>query len=288
MDNENKPISARDMIVSALGKSQSQPRVKSQSTQAVVSPEKKKQKAKTIQYTQIKTKDAWKIKINMFDWNSRDFALYILQSYSRRYGQVYQANIVGVVTYMGRVRQQLANVQGFCDNVVFKDYIDFFFRKWSDYFKHKQKGVWHVHYLKRQQAIKQFVQQYRYPSRLEHYQSLHGKYGISKEQLDAVYANGIKSFLIQFGIVTAINYLVMFQGKTPSQGAKQVAKCSIQIYKQNVSDYNKVKFRTFSYSPYPASFTVRNAAQIFQAINSRTNDPLFGQIKFKESQKWNF
>ena len=288
-ENLNKP-SSKDIILSSL-KGVAKTNKQSSSVVATIQKQSvfKKKNAKVVQYKDIKSNDSWRIKINLFDWNNRDFALYILNSYSNRYKDKYQANIVGVVTYMGWIKKQVHNVMGFCDNVVLKDYIDFFFRKWSDFFKSRQKGVWHLQYLRKSQAIKQFVTQYSYQNRMKYYNDALGKYGISQIDLNSEFnSNGLQAFIIQYGIVTAVNYLVMSKNKQVVDGVKQVARCVVGIYAKNVSDYNKLRTRTFTYSPYPQKFIVKNFNKLFEAIDERTKDPIFGQIKFKDSQKWNF
>jgi hypothetical protein len=60
------------------------------------------------------------IKSNLADWTNRDFALYIKNKYEEKYSADWGLNVVGVVTYIGRIKQSILDNLGFCDNIVFK------------------------------------------------------------------------------------------------------------------------------------------------------------------------
>ena len=70
---------------------------------------------------------------DLVEWTQRDFALYISDLYYKKFSKPIGFGIIGMSAYLGRIKVNVKEAVGFCDNIVLKDYIDYYFKNWIEH-----------------------------------------------------------------------------------------------------------------------------------------------------------
>jgi len=247
---------------------------------------KKNHGAKIMPMKDIKV-SKWKKKDNVFDWNNRDFAIHLSDCYNKKYKKFLEVSILGLVAHMNRLKQALADYNGFCDNVVLKDYIEYYFMHWSD--NHIQKyGSWSFNAMLYDQIIKSFLKDYIYKINLNRYRKMFSgnTKTIDMQEIQDDYKNGLILLLQKYGIIITINYVIMCEQENTVEVLKKVTAILFNIAKNDEEKYNKIMEVTKQHNPYPDWFVFKKYKAINNAIKKRLeNVELMEKIKFN-SKTW--
>lgn len=203
-------------------------------------------------YDKINSSNFYIIKENILDWSNKDFALYISKKFTEKYSEYWDVRIMGVTTYIGRIKESLFNLIGFCDNVTLKNYIDFFFYNYIDQVKTEAGGKFFVSSLKKSYIIESFLENYKYSPSLPTKPIIIDKEGIKENDLEKSYIIGNESMVLKYGIVLPINYLIIKKAYIKEK-AIDVINSAVRNIK-NVSGLEVIINRTVDFSPYPKEF----------------------------------
>lgn len=248
--------------------------------------------AKKGDFSKLKKKSSWQIKQDLFDWTNRDFALYISKCYKQKYDSYLDASLVGMTTYLPRVKQALLDSIGFCDNIVTKDYIEFFFEKWAEHFRiNSEKDRFSIQTMRFKEPIIDFAEEYDYKARVQHYtnpseqktsESLQAPLKITNDKMLEAYSVGIENFVLEYGVIATVNWLIMSKGEESKEAAKKVIVAASRLNSQGAIE--KVKYITKKLSPYPSWFVAKNYKVIFNALNKRIDAKINDEIQFNSQE----
>jgi hypothetical protein len=234
----------------------------------------------------------WQIRLDVFQWTNRDIALYITEKYYKKYKNNWDVSIVGVATHVDRIKKCLFDILGFCDNVVMKDYLDYFFTYWADLCVHGANKTLRFKSFLGSDPIDEFVDSYNYSERVQYYISgsdsdYEGnlpKVDINK--IDMSYSLGIDNLILDFGIIVAMNYLLK-KGKPLNIATKLVSDAAVRICKD--SDYSLVAEITNAYSPYSNKMIYKNSDEISNLIQRRIGKEISFNIAFLDNvNRWEY
>jgi len=284
-DNEKK---VKDILIQSIfGKKSSAELIKEHSYQANKSQvlPVKNEKAKVVKF---KTKKKNGIKSDLEEWNNRDFAIYILSQYSRKYKHNWLPSISSLALQSGRIKEAVHDVLGFCDNLVFKDYIDYFFKNWADYYKRRAGNVLYISSLRGNESVVEFSGKYKYQDSLRNYAQGNKEEQRQCAEIDLYnsYLLGDENFISDYGIVLTCNWLVRKRDYDFKKAASYVAKAFLKIFNKGRAE--TVIKSTIKYSPYPSWFIFKKYNIILQAVSKKTGKEIQMKIEFTDDSKFIF
>jgi len=249
----------------------------------------KPRKVKEFNYKQIKKPSSWATSGNVFQWSCRQFATHIMQSYRNKFKEDWDVKIVGVVTHVNAIKQQIFEIHGFCDNVVLKDYIDFYFKNWADYFKKNDKNNFlNFMTVKFQRPIADFSTTYNYKNRLKYYQKYNGLPSFPLKDIDKQYGVDIIGFVQSYGFITAINFMLMHKELDKKEAMKKVGTVMFKLYKEDHDSFNEMMARVEDFSPYPNRFSFNKHNEFLRLLFKQYDvDPVKVKYGF-DSIDWEF
>ena len=260
----------------------------SQNPQAASKP-RQKGVAREFNYLDIKRSSTWSVSNNVFQWNCRQFALYILNSYKDKYKEDWNVKIVGVITHINPLKQAVYDYNGFCDNVVLKDYIDFYFNNWADYFKKndpQRNNSLNFMTLKMKRPILDFSSVYNYSNRLKYYQNYNGLPSFCQTDMKKLYLTNITEFVKSYGFIIAVNFL-MVEGINRKDSLKKVGAVMLKLRKDDLDGFNKTLIRTEELSPYPNELPFDNHNKFLNLLFKDEVLPVSVKYSF-DSIDWEF
>tara|TARA_Y100000310_G_C20629112_1_gene787611 strand:- start:704 stop:1606 length:903 start_codon:yes stop_codon:yes gene_type:complete len=234
----------------------------------------------------------WRIRLDVFQWTNRDIALYITEKYYRKYQNNWDVSIVGVATHADRIKKCLFDILGFCDNVVIKDYLDYFFSYWADLYVQGANKTLRFKSFLSSDPIDEFVDSYNYSERVQHYISgMDSDYEgnlpkVDINKIDMSYRLGIDNLILDFGVIVAMNYLLK-RGKELHMAIKLVSDAVVRICKD--SDCSLVSEITNAYSPYSDKMIYKNSDEISSLVQSRIGREIPFNITFLDNvSRWEY
>jgi hypothetical protein len=198
-------------------------------------------------FSAIKVPKAWKItKEKLSDWSSRDFAIYISQKYKKKYNEDWGLNGLAVVSNIAYIKEAVKNLQGFCDNIVFKDFLDFYFDKWIDLFRFKKGTNW-FNAMKKTEVVEDFCRVYIYNSQnvKQEYDTLDGAMveldEKEKEDIESSYVLGLGIMIINHGVYETFDFLNKKKGWTEELCVEKISTIAKEYHSKPVWGVIKVK-----------------------------------------------
>lgn len=251
----------------------------------------KKTVVKKLDYSSLKS-NRYEVKEDVFEWTNKDISYYAGDIYFKRYGSYWNVNIVGATAYISKIKQSIHEILGFCDNVVIKDYIDFYFKNWSDINIKKAKGVFYLQSLVNRSALIDFCNFYDYRTSLD-------KYSVKKKEIDLSKDEGTKEIvmnciynrdveLTKRGFIFVAN-CIHSKGNVPIKDAlKYILTDIIENNKKDNLYWKKVVEATQNNSPYPDWLLFRNYKSFISLVNKALNSNEDATIVFNDVNKFNF
>ena len=226
---------------------------------------------KNIAISDIKDIHGWKIREDLFDWKNSDFTIYFIQQFKKIINEEWTGDRVAMILYFGRIIDKISEVLGFCDNIVLKDYIDFFLKEWAMYYW-KKKGNFTLWYLRDDRPLKDFVGKYDYNDSFNKYiaskspsEKNESKKEISKNGIEQCYLAGGENLILEYGLLIPLNWLVIYKNYSIEQSNLYVVGAFDFLYSNN--NWSKVFSTTEFFNPYPESFTIRDCDIIFKKFD---------------------
>lgn len=251
--------------------------------------EDKPKKATEFNYKQIKKPSSWACHGNVFQWSCRQFATHLMQSYRNKFKEDWDVRIVGVVTHVNSIKQAIFEYHGFCDNVVLKDYIDFYFKNWAEFFRQNdQNNFLNFMTLKMKRPILDFSSTYNYKNRLRHYQKYNGMPSFSIKDMDKQYKSDIIGFVRAYGFIVAINFMLTYKDVDKKEAMKKVGTIMIKLYKEDRNEFNQMMGMVEEFSPYPNRFAFNKHNEFLKLLFKKYDvDPVKVKYSF-DSIDWEF
>ena len=242
-----------------------------------VPPEMKKKKsvelqksiaAKKVDYS-TKTRKMRGIKESVEEWTNYDFALYIRQKFYQRYKKNCNMARIGLILWLPELKDFIVETKGFCDEILLKDYIDYFFDSWSDYFVSKDKTLY-VRRFKEERVIKSFADDYDYKKAVQAHvegkvtpKVVEQKISYPTEQrLDKLYRLSVDKMLLEYGLVITANYLIV-KKHLKKEAAIAVVDKSIT----HIGNREEIVKVTQRYDPYPEYLALKEFDSTLQRIS---------------------
>jgi len=241
---------------------------------------------KTISPSKINKKSY--LKKSIHSWTSKDFASYIFRLYTKKFKQKWEGiRFPALITFIQRIRQNLQDYIGIADNIVTKDYLDFFFDQYASYYA-RQRGNLVLSTLIFKEVVQDFEKDYDYQERFKFYQKQDQSEQsenemLSQEGMSYSYKLSISHFIADYGIILAVNFITICEKKDPKQVLKMVANALISSdsfeYIQSVQD------ATHRHSPYPDFLMFKKYQDFVELVNKRIKNKIEIDVKFQECDK---
>ena len=236
-----------------------------------------------ISVSDLQDSKTQKIRDKLSDWKYNDFAMYFLKEFYSKTDSSQKIRKLGMTLHMSAIRRAVAELLGFCDNVVLKDYIDFFMAEWLIYYQ-KKDNKFYVQQLWDNKVIVDFISKYDYSK------SLLKRFPPSPDQdeeknvlsdLEVQYLSGGTNMLIEYGIVIPLNWLIRFKKYSRTDACDYLVSI-LQGASENI--FQNIVDKTISLSPYPIIFQEKEYRNILKAINKT----LTVNVKFDQNEyfKW--
>lgn len=236
---------------------------------------------KKVDFISIKKRKGRNIRENLDEWTGRDFAYFMMELFRERYKEDWNVMAVGLTRRMNDVKQALYEQFGFCDNLMLRDYLEYFFENWSDYFRTKGKGELYFNAFREHEPVDDFAIKYDYAEHRHAEQAgvpvkvaavAASKPKVSKEAMEAARLLSVEKLVLQFGVVLALVYLVD-SGMTSREAVASIGNAMISLFKGGM--WENVRNVTESFGPYPERFSVVNFEKFYDALSRKTG----GQFK---------
>jgi len=228
------------------------------------------------------------IRENLLEWKNNDFSMYMSQIYIKKYNDVWQFSLINITMYLDKIKDKLDGVLGFCDNITFKDYIDYFFSVWADDYK---KGMLTLKSFIYSTPIRAFASQYNYRERVKEYNQLHEQSAksaifVSNKRLREAFLLGSEHFVLEYGLILPINWLVVCDDRELKEAANYVAKAMYSLYQKGRID--DVFTATKKYSPYPKWLFFKDHKILINSLQKKTGNNFSLEIKFTGNKGFSF
>jgi hypothetical protein len=240
----------------------------------------------------IKSKKQYKTKNNIEEWGACDFFYFAKQLYQDKYHESWNLRVGGCSVEINKIRDKLSDICGFVSNLMMKDYIVFFFKNDIDYYK--KNGGFYFAQMRYDRHIAYFIDHYDYgnsfASHVKKEKTDNLKTcSVNQEDIAKSYKVGDTTLLCSYGIVIALNWLVLNKKLSQEQAVKLVEETGLMLKANGL--LSVVKNATEMYSPYPLWFPIRDIQSIVSKMgyNSTFNvkfvDGKFEQFIFLREKK---
>lgn len=238
-----------------------------------------------IHISEVRKSKAWEIRDDLTEWKNNDFALYLISIVRKSVFSNWDANRIGVTLYLGRIRDKLSQTLGFCDNIVLKDYMDFFVEHWGSYY-FRQNGDFYMGSMREDEPIKDFGTKYNYQSSFGRFLSKSDKDSIlerkkiSSGDLEPSFLSGGENFILDFGLLLPLNWLVKIKKYSSTKAVEYVASAFKNIY--NKGNWKMVIKTTEEFCPYPDWFVIKDCNDVLTKVGAKVEV----KLKFSKNNSW--
>ena len=162
----------------------------------------------------------------------------------------------------------------FCDNLVFRDFIEYFFGTFADNYIRRSKRFLFVQMMD-DKILDRFSKDYNYRTRIEADET-HEDFSVKKIDRsvnfseDAVrqsYLLSVRRAVSDYGVIIAVNFAHVRLGKKPSEAARAVFEECVAIRnKTGAAGLRKVAETTKSFGPYPRWLPFLGGSKLIQKL----------------------
>jgi hypothetical protein len=221
-----------------------------------------------------KKKRARKFPNTIAKWIIADFVTFTRRIFESRYGKPWGLNFSAQCNEVLKIKDSLSDMFGFCDNAILKEYIEWFFKRKSDFFVEKA-GEFYFSFLCRDKILKAFYAEYKFdhPERYndeEEYDSItidavDTESNDEFSDIENTFLLSSEDFVSRYGVIIAINWLMIKRFFSIKESMHYVYLACNKIYDKGMFD-NVVK-STVKYSPYPGRLTFLDADRIAKKVD---------------------
>jgi len=215
-----------------------------------------------IGFDQIKKVRRFKEKKEIDLWGNQEFVRYVKRLHFERFSRRLQIKMPPACVYIQRIQDAILDILGFCDNVVLRDYCDYFFRKDAARLAAKYNGF-HFAQMLYSNIIVEFACKYRYRSNRP---IPADKQCIAAEDIENAYILGPDILVRDFGIIIAMNWLILREGFGSDAAACYLLE-SLRKMCQN-KQFNFVKLATERWNPYPIWLPFTAVKELLRKIDT--------------------
>jgi hypothetical protein len=229
---------------------------------------------RSIAISDIKNSPRWKVRDDLSEWKNSDFTIYFIQQFRKNIDEEWNGSRVAMILYFGKIFDKVAETLGFCDNIVLRDYIDFFIKEWGMYYW-KKKGNFTLWYLKDDRPIRAFVEKYDYNDSFNKFMAeknghkienkKRDKKEISKKRIEQYYLAGGENLILEYGLLVPLNWLITCKNYSIEHANLHIMGAFGSLYSRG--NYQSVINETESLNPYPDSFVIKDCDIIFKKLN---------------------
>jgi len=210
---------------------------------------------------------------NISEWSLNGFFRYIMRRYVKQFGQGKHLTI-GNVLVLQRLKDDLIKQFGFCDNVLMKNYIDFFWTNYADRV-YLMKGELYFNEFRRKAIITQFSSVHDHAKAISKMTTTtiteHPKKSslsvFSKHNMDQTYLLGVPSLLMEYGLMLSVNFL-MVQKKMDQEKSVILVNKAMDMMK-NEQHRTRVVSRTVKYWPLPSNFYFQDIESFLHIVSEK-------------------
>lgn len=251
----------KDVLIGIIQSSTS-PKAEDESGLKIKGKKSKKTGVKKIHVSEIRASKERVIRDNLLEWKNNDFAMYFINLFRKKVYQNWEIQTLGATLYMGQIKESISSALGFCDNIVLKDYMDFFVDNWGKFY-YKKTSNFYVGSMKDDAPIKDFVSKYDYKSSFNRIMSqvkqvdvIPDRKSISTSDIDPVFLSGGDNMVLEYGLLLPVNWLIKVKKYSEEKAINYVASAFKRVYTNG--DWMKIVKRTNDLSPYPDWFQVKD------------------------------
>ena len=227
---------------------------------------------RSIAISDIKNSLSWKVRDDLSEWKNSDFTIYFIQQFKKNIDDEWTGSRVAMILFFGRIFDRVADILGFCDNIVLKDYIDFFIKEWGMYYW-KKKGNFTLWYLKDDRPIRAFVEKYDYNDSFNKFMAEKSGYKskikerkeISPKDIEQYYLAGGENLILEYGMLIPLNWLIVCRDYLVEHANLHITGAFGSLYQRG--NYQSVIDKTESLNPYPDSFVIKDCDTIFKKLS---------------------
>lgn len=235
------------------------------------------QPAKEISFSQIKKSRA--IKEDLNTWLPLDFVHFIKDLYSKIPNTSWRLKVGSSCYSILQIKDCLVDAIGFCDNIVLRDYIVFFFDKHAEYFVKKYKNFFFKQMMY-SNIVSEFVNNYKYkPDK-----NISLEKSISLDDMENAFALGDEVLVKTYGLVLSVNWLMKKMSYSFSDATKFIYLSTKKIY--DSGKFHLVKEITEKFNPYPTWLYFFHADQLAKKIDTELN--VLIQVSKEADSKFTF
>jgi len=241
-----------------------------------------------IEYNKIKGGRNYERKEHTEDWNNRDFVYYILDIYQNKFKKSLEINIPPACQEVARVHDALIDSLGFCDNYVLKDYFTFFINiRIAQLIRIKRR--FYLSMFREIHSLSRFCNNYNYKNRIKETlkkEEKKSKIITLKNEIEKEYLLSEENLVYNYGIIIAINWLILCKGQDKRDVIKRVHDICIKAVKKE--NFDIIKNATQQYSPYPLWFVFQRLDLLLTKIDKNIEINIHFLDSIEINKKFNF
>lgn len=258
------------MLMGIVGDKQQnlKPRGKEKAVEVYGSPT----SVRKIAISDIKNSSNWKVRDDLSEWKNSDFTIYFIQQFKKNVNNEWTGSRVAMILFFGKIFDRVAEILGFCDNIVLRDYIDFFIKEWGMYYW-KRKGNFTLWYLKDDRPIRAFVEKYDYSDSFNKFMAekngcqskIKERKEISQKNIEQYYLAGGENLILEYGMLIPLNWLITCKNYSIEHANLHIMGAFGSLHSRG--KHQSVINKTESLNPYPDSFVIKDCDMIFKKFN---------------------
>tara|TARA_Y100000310_G_scaffold57488_2_gene52698 strand:+ start:30748 stop:31662 length:915 start_codon:yes stop_codon:yes gene_type:complete len=224
-----------------------------------------------ISYGQIKKGKEFKRSDNIEDWIARDFVYLLRDLHDAVFERKWNLNFGGVALEVTRIHDAIALQNGFCNNIVLRDYINFYFKYYAQKTADADKEFY-TNQLRNEKYIKHFIGKYNFKSSFDKEIDSRTQRNSTPNLNEKLVKDSImisdENFLYEYGFVVFINWFI-FSGLEKVEIIKKAIGLCRKLHKED--KFNIVLEATSAWGSYPKWFKFSNVSKFLSCVNKDLN-----------------
>lgn len=217
------------------------------------------------------------------EWKAWDLFEFAHQLYVKKYNKEWNLRRQGNSLVILQIFEKLESKFGSNNYLLMRDYVIYFFEKHIDNFvKRKANNDSFFDHMNRKDVIKSFCVSYDYRKNFMRYDEIKKekiKKTVSNSDLESAYLLSVGTLVSDYGIILAINWLVVKKKFKKKDAAKMVFDTCQSMYNKDV--FSMIVESTEKYSPYPDWLIFKKCS----IITDRISKNIEINVKFLKSEK---